>query len=335
MGFSRTVRLCFAGLGVFLFAFLVWKAGPARLVENIYFLGWGLLGTILLDGLSNVVKTWAWRFNFAREHRTVPFLRMLAVRLAGEAAGQLSFGPLAGETTRALMIRSDLPVVNGISSVALDRGMYSFTGALLIVIGVVLSLFKLSLSPAVQSYGAVIALGVAGFVFLTVIAIRRRWAVLSAVQQVLGRIGVNKRLTEKHQESVRKIEALLHSFYQESPISFWFSFGLNLLGHAFGVLEVYLLLWFLGLQPTLLIAFLVEVLTKVVNIARAVIPANLGVYEAGNVIILSALGLGRAAGLTVGVARRLRSLFWAGVGLGILLLSGLPARRLAGADAAD
>lgn len=335
MRFSRLIRPGLAGLGLGLFTFLVWKVGPSTLVENIDALAWGLLAIIALDGVSHVVKTGAWRFNFAREHRTVPFLRLLGVRLAGEAASQLSLGTVAGETTRALLLRSDVPTEHAISSVTLDRGLYSFTGALLIVIGVVLSLFTLSLSRAAQAYDAAIALGIGSFVFLLVMAIRRQWPVLSGAQQALGRIGLTKLLKESRQASVRKIEALIHSFYREARASFWWSFVLNLLSHAFGVSEVFLILWFLGLKPTFPMAFFIEVLTKVVNIGRAVIPANLGVYEGGNIIILTALGLGGAAGLAVGIARRIRGLFWAGVGLVILLVSGFHATRVAGADAAD
>lgn len=335
MGFSRTVHRGFAGLGVGLFAFLIWKVGPSRLVANIHALGWGLAAIIALDGLSHVVKTWAWRFNFGSEHRTVPFYRLLGVRLAGEAVGQISFGPVAGETTRALMVRRDIPMVNGISSVALDRGMYSFTGALVIVLGVVLSLFRLPLSRTMQAYDAVVALLVGASVFAVVLAIRRRWPVLSALQEALGRIGIRKAVTESRRASVQKIEALIHCFSQEARIPFWSSFALNLLSHALGVLEVYLVLLFLGVKATLLVAFFVEVLTKVVNIARTIVPANLGVYEGGNMLILEALGLGSATGLTVGIARRLRSLFWAGAGLVILLLSGFPARQVAGAEAMD
>lgn len=330
MRLNRTVKTGLAGLGVGLFAFLIWQVGPWTLVENVHTLGWGLLGLIGVGGLSHGVKTWAWWFTFDREHRTVPWLRMLNVRLAGDAVGQLSFaGPVVGETTRALLVRSAVPMVNGISSVALDRGMYTFTGALLMMVGALLSCVELRLSQTAQAYNAVIALGLVGFILLVVVAIRRRWPVLSATVQALGRIGAMKALTESKRASVQTIETVIYSFYEEERGAFWSSFGLNLLGHALGILEVYLILWFLGVKASLLAAFLIEVLTKVVNIAGALIPGNIGAYEGGNMIILHTLGLGGATGLTLAIARRIRLLFWVGVGLAILLVHGFRVKPVA------
>jgi hypothetical protein len=66
-----------------------------------------------------------------------------------------------------------------------------------------------------------------------------------------------------------------------------------------------------------------------VNIAGAVVPGNYGTYEGGNMIILHALGLGGATGLTLGIARRLRGLAWAGVGFVVLVRHGLRVKRQA------
>jgi hypothetical protein len=330
MVLSRTVRGAIAGLGISLFAFLIWKVGVSTFVENMHTLGWGLAALLCVGGLSHVVKTWAWWFTFRPHHRTVPFPRMVKVRLAGEAVGQLSFaGPLLGETTRTLMVSPAVPMIHGASSVTLDRGMYTFTGALLIVVGALLSLVEFRLPHSVQVYNAIFALGLAGFVFLIVVAIGRRWRVLSAALQALERIGMLKALTESKRASVREFETIISSFDAESRGSFWSSLVLNLLGHALGVLEVYLVLWLLGVKATLLLAFLIEALTKVVNLAGTVIPGNFGAYEGGNVIILRTLGLGGPVGLTLGIARRIRGLFWAGVGLAILLASGFHVRQVA------
>ncbi len=337
MVLSRTVRVAIAGLGVGLFAFLVWKVGLLTFVENMHTLGWGFFALICVGGLSHVVKTCAWWFTFDREHRIIPFPRMLKVRLAGEAVGQLSFaGPLLGETTRALMVRPTIPTIHGVSSVTLDRGIYTFTGALLIVVAALLSFFfGLKLPQSVRVYSAIFALGLTGFILLIGWAIRSGCGVVSSALRALERLGVVKALAESSRASVRRFETILCSFYAESRGAFWSSFVLNLLGHMLGVVEVYLVLWLLGVKATLLVAFLIEALTKVVNLAGTVIPGNFGAYEGGNMIILRTLGLGGAAGLTLGVARRMRGLFWAGVGLVILLASGVPVRQVAGATQID
>ena len=68
----------FAGmLGVLLLTYLVWRAGPAKLLESIATIGWGLGLVIALGGVSHLVKTWAWRLTLLDEKRQVSFVRML------------------------------------------------------------------------------------------------------------------------------------------------------------------------------------------------------------------------------------------------------------------
>jgi uncharacterized membrane protein YbhN (UPF0104 family) len=109
-------------------------------------------------------------------------------------------------------------------------------------------------------------------------------------------------------------------------MDFWRSFALQLTGHCFAVMEVYAVLWLLGAEPSLLLAFLIEALTKVVNIAGSFVPANVGTYEGGNMFILTVFGLPGSTGLTLAVIRRLRALFWSALGLLYLAALRLPPR---------
>ena len=83
-------------------------------------------------------------------------------------------------------------------------------------------------------------------------------------------------------------------------------------------------MWLMGAKLTLFGALAIEALTKLVNIAGTFNPGNIGTYEGGNMLITKMFGLTAAAGLTLAFARRLRALFWTGVG--ILCLIGLSKR---------
>jgi uncharacterized membrane protein YuzA (DUF378 family) len=61
-------------------------------------------------------------------------------------------------------------------------------------------------------------------------------------------------------------------------------------------------------------AFIVEALTKVINLVGALNPGNLGTYEGGNMLIAKIFGVTGTAGLTLALCRRARTVFWAGVG---------------------
>jgi hypothetical protein len=106
----------------------------------------------------------------------------------------------------------------------------------------------------------------------------------------------------------------LLTFYRDEPVAFWASLMLNLLWHAMAVLEVYLLLRFMGADVGVVGAVAMEGLTKVINLVGALSPGNLGTYEGGNMLIANLFGVTGTAGLTLALCRRARAIFWAAVG---------------------
>src|ERR1035438_7516014 len=97
LAISRRVwgRLAAALIGLLLLAYLVDRAGPAQLWQGIASVGWGLVPVIVLAGLSQAVRTWAWRLTLLDARRRPSFGRMFGLRLASEAAGQVGvFGKI-------------------------------------------------------------------------------------------------------------------------------------------------------------------------------------------------------------------------------------------------
>jgi hypothetical protein len=116
------------------------------------------------------------------------------------------------------------------------------------------------------------------------------------------------------QSTIDSAEHNLLTFPREAPKEFWASLMLNLLWHGLAVLEVYLVLRFMGARTAMIGAFVLEGLTKVINLVGALNPGNLGTYEGGNMLIAKIFGVTGTAGLTLALCRRTRAVFWAGVG---------------------
>jgi len=116
------------------------------------------------------------------------------------------------------------------------------------------------------------------------------------------------------QPIVDSAEHNLLTFYHEAPSAFWTSLILNFLWHALAVLEVFVILRFMGVSIAMVGAFVVEGLTKVINLVGVLNPGNFGTYEAGNMLIAKMFGVTGTAGLTLALCRRARTVFWAGVG---------------------
>ena len=106
---------------------------------------------------------------------------------------------------------------------------------------------------------------------------------------------------------------------------------LNLLCHFLAIVEVYLILKMLGAPATLLGALILESLTKLINVAGAVNPGNVGTYEGGNMVIGRLVRLSGTQGLLLALCRRVRGVFWSIVG-GICLVWFSKRQRATGAN---
>jgi len=121
---------------------------------------------------------------------------------------------------------------------------------------------------------------------------------------------------------IHSVEQRLLNFYHLTPGAFWGSLALNLAAHGAAILEVYLIVGLLGAKITFLAALAIEALTKMINIVGLFNPGNIGTYEGGNMLIAKIFSLTAAAGLALGLARRVRAIFWAAVGgLCVVVLS--------------
>ena len=301
--------------GVLLLTFLIRRAGPTKLLESTASVGWGLGLVIAIGGASHVLKTWAWRLTLLEEKRQIAFLRMLGLRLASESAGQFgALGQAFGETFRVSLLSPTLPLASGIASVTLDRALFVLTAAIVSAAGLVAAVALWPLPPQLSIYAGLFVCVLIGLVLSAALAVRKRWAVVSRSARTLGRIRYFSDWIERRRSLIQAVEHKLLDFYHQTPGAFWGSFLLNLAGQGLAICEVFLILWLMGAKAGFIAALAVEALTKLVNFVGMFNPGNIGTYEGGNMLIAEQLGLSGAAGLTLGLARRVRAVFWATVG---------------------
>jgi phosphatidylglycerophosphate synthase len=305
-----------------LLAYLVWRVGPGNLLKSIATLGWGLALVIALGGVAHLVKTCAWRLTLTScSRRSVSFSRMLQVRLASEAVGQVGIlGQIFGEGLRVSALGTEIPMDNRISSVALDRAMFIVSGAMVTMVGIVAALLAISLTHAFRVYAVLFVIILFGLLLVVVRAILNRWPFMSRSARLIGRLQFLRQRVENALPLIDSVENKLFDFHRWTPGAFWASLGLNLACQGMAVLEVYLVLWLMGIKIGLLGALVFESLTKLVNAVGSFNPGNIGTYEGGNMLIAKLFGVTGAVGLSVAVTRRLRAIFWAAVGVFCLFL---------------
>ena len=317
---KRYLRVGALLMGAALLSYLILRAGTDKLVDNVKQIGWGVLLVLGLAGISHLIKTLAWRFTLPGQFENVSFSRTLGLRLVSEAIGQFGFvGQMVGDATRGSLLAYDLPASNVVSSVALDRGLFTLSGLMVTVAGFLAIVFV----PAVPR-GLRVAASISGVVLfvllaLSVWAVRRGLPVLSGMARTAGRLPWLKNWLQREESVIVSAEQQVLTFHRQQPKAFCISTLLNFLAHGLAIAEVYLILWLMGSKVTVVGAFMLEALTKLINAVGSINPGNVGTYEGGNMAIVKVVGLAPADGLTLGLCRRFRSIVWAIIG-GICLL---------------
>src|SRR5271170_6053171 len=182
------LRLIVIAISAGLFFYLIWRAGPSRLWKSLSELGWGIILVLALAGVSHLARTWGWRLTLGDDRHKISFSRLVGLRLGAEAAGQLGIlGQTLGDSVRVSRMSAEIPVASGLASVTLDRGLYVVTGIVTTVAGVLAALPLVALSRSLRLYASLFALTLIAFLMLALVAVRKRWPVLSWTARFVGR----------------------------------------------------------------------------------------------------------------------------------------------------
>ncbi|MGA8701536.1 MAG: lysylphosphatidylglycerol synthase domain-containing protein [Candidatus Sulfotelmatobacter sp.] len=310
-----SLRFFAALLGLGLLGYLVFRSGPGAVWKQLQAVGWGFALVILLGGLSQLAKTCAWRQAFTCDISGLSWSRSFVAQLIADGIGQFGVaGKVVGEGTRISLLGRAVPVSSALSAGAIDGGLHSFTAVLVTVSGITATLLLAPLSGAWRVYGLLLVAVLISAVILAAVSVRNRWQLVAHATRAIGRLPRLHTWVSGKQPIIDSAEDNLLSFRDEAPAAFWATLSFNLLWHMLAVLEVYIILRFMGAKIAIGGAFIVEALTKVINLVGALNPGNFGTYEAGNMLIAKIFGVTSTAGLTLALCRRARTVFWAGVG---------------------
>jgi phosphatidylglycerophosphate synthase len=309
------IRLGTLALGIALFAGALYYINVRTTLETARRLGIALPLALLLGGLWHLVRTWAWAACFPQP-RQVGFLRLARVRLSAEAFSYLTFGWMAGEPLKVVLLSESLDARQATAAVALERLAY-FVGTTIIVgVGAVLAMIGLPLAPLWFRVFCGFAIGAATVTALAIVVVLGRGAYSQSLLQRIDRTLGTSLGESKVALFTASLERQMLDLVRSSPRRLLLPLGATAASYLLMVLEAWVILRACGAPTTANGALAAETITRVASFASAFIPANLGTLEASSLAAAMAVGAA-GAGAALALARRLRGLFWAGVGLAI------------------
>jgi uncharacterized membrane protein YuzA (DUF378 family) len=207
-----------------------------------------------------------------------------------------------------------VPLSNTLSAGAIDGALHAFSAVVVTVVGISAILMIGPVSIRWRVYAALLIVVLLSSVILAAVSVRNRWQLVGHATRAIGRLPRLHTWVSDKQPIIDSAEDNLLSFRDEAPGAFWATLIFNLLWHMLAVLEVYIILRFMGAGFTVGGAFIVEGLTKVINLVGALNPGNFGTYEGGSMLIAKMFGVTSTTGLTLALCRRARTVFWTVVG---------------------
>lgn len=314
-----------AVLGCALFAYTIQQTGLAPIREGLGRVGWGFVAILVLSGYRFFVRALAWTLCHEDE-RPLTISDTFPALVTGDALGNLTpLGLFVSEPAKAAYISERASLLSAFSSITIENLFYTSTVAVVIAAGSIALLLRFDVPNAIRITSLV---GLAGMTLVVGVIV---W-VLGQDQRVLTRVLAHfRRFIPSESESgtgwlseylsrLRRFETAVHGFATRHPNRLLPILALEGSYHVAGVAEVYLITSLIASEPlTLLAAFILEAVNRMINVIFKFVPMRLGVDEAGSGLLAEMLGLGTATGVTLAIVRKVRMLVWTGVG--VLLLA--------------
>ena len=303
-GLRFTASLLFYFLGALILGWMIYNLGFETITATLKEVGYSVI-LVFASAILWVIAN-SYSVSFLVNHQ-VPFKTLLYVDLTGNAYNSIiPLVGVGGEPYKIKILSEYIGLDNASRAMIQNRLLNSTTAFFYTVFLVAVSLLYIDLEKNV--YNLLLFAGCLS----GVIGMAISWLTLSSAP-------------DKVSKFILKKSNLLQD-YREEPLStkafLWASFW-QLIGRALNMVEIYLIFVVLGFSPMFSEVVFVSCFLSISGLVFFMIPQNLGASEASMSTAFVLLGYTAALGLSYGLIRRGRVVFWALLGVGLHLGSWL------------
>lgn len=327
MSGSKVMRLMntiFLVLGVGLFVVLIWQLDPKDVWQRLVSVGWFFLASFGFHALALAVSARAWQHVIHKERSTATYWDLFVAFWFGHVINFLTPASTLGEVSRFSILKGKVEDHELVASL-ISYNFFTFVfEQLFAILGPILALIFLALP-------ATILWGVFGLAFVMLIPtvllfIFLRMGAISRLAMLVGKLPLIKKYKQTLSDKSFRIDQSIRDFMARPrefrKAAFWM-----FVARMIDILEVWMLLTILmpGKHTpffVLLLAFVSQTTTQLINWILSIVPGRVGITEGGMTLLFKMLHLDPIAGFSMEVIRRLRMLLTVAVGLvfGLFLL---------------
>ena len=309
----QIVSIGAALLGVVLFFVTLYYIDLDETVASASRLGLALPVVLLPGAAWHLLRTWGWSIAFPDDARPT-FTRLFRVRLAADAISFFTVRCIAGEPLKVLLLYDRVRPEVTTAAIALERLAFGVIGVTIAGLVSLLALTRVTMSTRWDTLFALLALG--AVMLLGIVAALARWRTKYYLEQTVAMLDrMTGRRLEQHRvvRFILDVEHVLLDLLRGDRRRLVTLIVLAVVCYAVMAAEVWLVFLAIGEPITITESFVVETFARLASVASAFVPGNIGTLEASNVAVVKGLGL--AGGGSLALARRIRALLWAGLGL--------------------
>ena len=311
--------------GIGLFSYFVYTVGVHEIAADVGKFGLaGFAAILLIYFVRLAARAGAWSMS-VYEPYSLSLRDTIPAVIIGEALStMIPLGILVSGTAKAVAVRKRVPLVVGLSSVATENLFYSFVTSGFLIVGAFILLRMFDLDRGwVITIDILIASIVVVFILLLLLVVRQ-WHFASETCEWLDQKGFGRGILEHGRLQVRLFENFIFAFYRNYTRRFLPIVLCEAAYHLLGITEVWLVLSrIVEGSPSLLTAFLLESVSRLLTIVFKLVPFLIGIDEAGAQFVAKTVAMGATVGVTLAIIRKGRILFWTAIGIILIAKRGL------------
>ena len=310
----RLLSLIAGIVGLALFAYTLYRIDLDEVAASARRLGLALPLILLPGTLWHFLRTWGWAVAFPAESRPA-FTRLFRVRLAADALSYFTVRGVVGDPLKAVLLWNRTPPQVTAAAVALERLAFAVVGIIVAGLFSAVTVNRLSMPVGWDAVFRGLAIGAVVTLLALAFVVKHRGDYLGRLVTWIERLTSRSLAGSPVVHFILEVEDVMLAVLRGDRRRLVILSVLPVVCYFLMGLEVWLVFWAIGQPVSLTESLAVETFSRLVSVASAAIPANVGAMEAANMEVSEALGL--AGGSTLAVARRIRSLLWAGLGLAL------------------
>lgn len=311
-------RLIFFIFGLFLFFLLIIRIDPQVVLENFSKIGFWFFFTCFLAFCWLFLQSLSWAI-IQSAFQSVPFLTLFRAKIMADGLNTLlPSANMGGEAARALIIRKHSPLQEGIPGIVFDKTVEYTASLLYLTAGLIVSIIYLKI-PQSLKISSLVVISATGLVIFILIFLQIK-GVYKFLRKLTTLFPKAKKWLLEKEKLLRQIDTNMRQLFRHSPIKLLSALSLHLVSRLLGAVEIFVIIKALGLPVNLVKVIFISVFVVIVNTAFFLIPGQWGAAEGANLLAAVTVGYPASVGLSIGVIRRARKLFFAALTLLLILL---------------